>query len=262
MTERSEAYEDAARWDKAEIVELVPEDLPMFNVPSSILVLLVLFVVVHVGRAFLTPEQDLAFLIEMAFIPARYVDGILASGVTGFTSFITYNFLHGDLTHLGINSIWMLAMGSAVAKRVGTIRFFLFSFICGLFAALAHLVTHYGEIVPVIGASGAISGYMAAAIRFIFSVPSTAHGAGLIHGNLRSIRLKSLSEALKDGRVLAILGIWLVTNVLSGMGLMTTSDDNPIAWEAHIGGFVAGLLLFSLFDRPDNAEPDENPTEV
>ena len=235
--------------------ELVEEPAqPMFNVPTSILVLIVLFGLVHGLRSFLSPGQDLAFLIEMAFIPARYVDGLFSSGVAGFTSFVSYNFLHGDLTHLGINSIWMLAMGSAVAKRVGTLRFLLFSFVCGLFAALAHLVTHWGEIVPVIGASGAISGHMAAAIRFIFSVPTDRHGAGMLHGNLRAIPLKPLFQALQDGRVLAILVIWLMTNVVFGLGIISAEDENPIAWEAHIGGFVAGLLLFSVFDHPGNGK--------
>ena len=240
-----------------------PPAQPMFNVPASILVLILCFGVIHAGRALLSPEQDLVFLIEMAFIPARYVEGLLASGLTGFTSFVSYNFLHGDLTHLGVNSVWLLAMGSAVAKRVGTFRFLLFSFVCGIFAALAHLLTHWGEIVPVIGASGAISGHMAAAIRFVFSVPGNRQGAGMLHGNLRAIPLKPLSVAMQDGRVLAILVIWLLINVLSGLGIIAVGDENPIAWEAHIGGFVAGLLLFSLFDHPGNGEqvPLEGATQ-
>lgn len=235
---------------------------PMFNVPSSILILLALFAIVHGVRMLLTPEQDLRFLIEMAFIPARYVDGLLGSGVAGFTSFVSYNFLHGDLTHLGINSIWMLAMGSAVAKRIGTLRFFLFSLICGLFAAFAHLLTHFGEMIPVIGASGAISGHMAAAIRFIFSVPENARGAGMIRGDLRAIQLKSLPYALRDKRVIAILVIWMVTNVISGVGIIAVgAEENPIAWEAHIGGFVAGLFLFSLFDLPGNGKSADDVNE-
>ncbi len=249
------------RWRAGE--ELQGEEFPpMFNVPTVILVLIGLLALVHFGRSLLSPEADLRFLIEMAFIPARYVEGLMGSGVAGFTSFVTYNFLHGDLTHLGVNSIWLLAMGSAVAKRIGAARFLAFSFFCGLFAALAHLLTHFGEIVPMIGASGAISGHMAAAIRFIFSAPGGASGAGMLQGNLRGIPLQPLSSALRDGRVLAVLVIWLLTNVLFGTGIIATGEDqNPVAWQAHIGGFVAGLLLFSLFDPPGNGrsgagEPD------
>ncbi len=227
---------------------------PVFNVPGVIVALLALFVLIHAGRALLAPEADLGFVIEMAFIPARYVDGLAASGLAGLTSFVTFNFLHGDLAHLAINSIWLLAMGSAVAKRIGTLRFLAFSFICGLFAALTHLFTHWGELAPVIGASGAISGHMAAAIRFVFSVPGDAHGAGLLRGNLRAIPLHPLTVALRDRRVIAILVVWLLTNVISGTGIVPLGEDNPIAWEAHIGGFMAGLLLFSLFDLPGNGE--------
>ena len=181
----------------------------------------------------------------------------MSSGFAGLTSFVTYNFLHGDVTHLGVNSVWMLAMGSAVAKRVGVWRFLAFSLVCSLFAAFAHLLTHWGELVPVIGASGAVSGYMAAAIRFIFSVPNNRQGAEMMREDLAAIPVQSLAQSLKDHRVLAILAIWLLINVLSGIGFLAMGQgDNPIAWEAHIGGFVAGLLLFSLFDRPDNGQGD------
>lgn len=226
---------------------------PMFNVPGSIVALIVIFAVVHAVRMLLlSEEEDLTLLLATAFIPARYEHGLLASGVLGFTSPVTYNFLHGDLTHLGINSIWLLAMGSAVAKRIGDLRFLLFSLICGLFAALAHLVTHFGEVSPVIGASGAISGHMAAAIRFVFSVERDRAGVDMMRRDLRAIPLKPLHQVLGDPRVLGVLGIWLATNVITGMGVVPLAEEGTIiAWEAHIGGFAAGLLLFSLFDHPD-----------
>jgi membrane associated rhomboid family serine protease len=155
--------------------------------------------------------------------------------------------------HLAVNSIWMLAMGSAVAKRIGDTRFYLFSLVCGVFAALAHLFSHYGEVAPVIGASGAISGQMAAAIRFVFSVERGRTQRRVRQGRLHTVPLKSLWQTLQDPRVLAVLAIWLVTNVLSGLGVVPMDDESAvIAWEAHIGGFVAGLILFSLFDRPQD----------
>lgn len=252
---------DQPEADKKTLADLEPRHYghqPMFNVPSSVLVLLAIMGLVHGARTLMTPEQDLNFLVHMAFVPARYIDGLLASGLTGFTSFVTYNFLHGDMTHLVINSVWMLAMGSAVAKRIGNLRFVLFSFICGLFAALAHMLAHFGEVAPVIGASGAISGHMAAAIRFLFSVDNNREGARKLQSDLRSIPLKRLSMALRDARVIAILVIWLLTNVISGMGIIPMDDgSNLIAWEAHIGGFIAGLLLFSLFDPSNNGDKEE-----
>ena len=250
------------RWPEFER-QIAPSQ-PMFNVPGVILVLIALFALVHGVRSYiLTPEQDLAFLIKMAFIPARYFEGVLGSGLEGLTSPISYSFLHGDLTHLGVNCVWLLAMGSAVAKRIGAVRFLLFSIVCGIFAALAHLLSHTGEMIPVIGASGAISGHMAAAIRFIFSASNDERGAGMLRGDLRDIPLQPLTHALQDGRVLAVLGIWLATNVVTGMGFVPISGEgNSIAWEAHIGGLVAGLLLFSLFDLPGNGrELPQSETE-
>lgn len=226
---------------------------PMFNVPGSIVALIALFALVHAVRMLLLSEdEDLTLLLAAAFIPARYEHGLLASGLLGFTAPVTYSFLHGDLTHLGINSVWLLAMGSAVAKRAGDLRFLLFSLICGLFAALAHLVTHFGEVSPVIGASGAISGHMAAAIRFVFSAEPSPAGARTMRRNLRAIALKPLHRALADPRVIGVLAVWLATNVATGMGVVPLTDEGAaIAWEAHIGGFLAGLVLFSLFDHPD-----------
>jgi membrane associated rhomboid family serine protease len=199
----------------------------------------------------LSEEQDTQLLLAAAFIPARYADGLLAGGLLGFTSPITYSFLHGDVTHLAVNSIWLLAMGSAVAKRIGSLRFLVFSLICGLFAALAHVAMHFGEALPVIGASGAISGHMAAAIRFVFSAEGS-HGAGMMRRDVRAIPLKPLASVLADTRVIAVLLVWLATNVLTGTGIMPLGEEGTsIAWEAHIGGFLAGLLLFSPFDHPD-----------
>ena len=84
-------------------------------------------------------------------------------------TFVTYAFLHGDLNHLVFNSIWLLAFGSPVARRFGTWRFLVFfapSAAAG--GALVHLATHFGQLLPMIGASAAISGAMAAVTRFVF----------------------------------------------------------------------------------------------
>src|SRR4029077_3517014 len=123
--------------------------------------------------------------LTCAFIPARYDNSLVLGGTLpgGFGAeiwtFVTYSLIHADWTHLGVNAMWLLPFGSAVARRFGALRFLAFYAVTAAAGAAVHLATHVGEQYPMIGASAAISGTMAAAIRFAFQ-----HGGPL--GFLRS----------------------------------------------------------------------------
>jgi membrane associated rhomboid family serine protease len=228
----------------------------MFNVPPVVILTLALLVVVHACRAFvLTPRADIEFLLEFAFIPARYDRALFAQvgaaggwGADAWT-FVTYSLIHADVTHLGLNAIWLLAFGSAVARRFGGWRFAAFYVVTSAAGAALHLVTHAGELAPMVGASAAISGFMAAAIRFVFQAGGPL---GMLRGERRRVYLRPaapLLVTLRDVRVLAFLAVWFGLNVLFGLGSFSLFDDQQtVAWQAHIGGFLAGLLLFPLFD--------------
>lgn len=229
---------------------------PLLNVPTVITSLIAGFVVVHAVRELaLTSEQDIEFLLRFAFIPARYTPSALAVdalpgglGADAWT-FVTYAFIHGDLTHLVINAVWLLPFGTAVARRFGVRRFLALFAATAAAGAAVHLMTHRTELLPMIGSSAAISGFMAAAIRFVFQ-------AGGPLGVLRStephayiVPAVPLRDALRDPRILAFLGVWFGLNILFGLGSVSLLGvDQPVAWQAHIGGFLAGLLLFPVFD--------------
>src|SRR5207245_2787476 len=83
-------------------------------------------------------------------------------------TFVTYAFIHADLNHLIFNAVWLLAFGTPVARRFGSLRFIAFFIVTAVAGAGAHLLTHFGEMLPMIGASAGISGAMAAAMRFAF----------------------------------------------------------------------------------------------
>ncbi|MDA7945875.1 MAG: rhomboid family intramembrane serine protease [Hyphomicrobiaceae bacterium] len=223
---------------------------PIFNIPASVVWLLVIMAGMHLLRSQLPSQVGEELLLTLAFIPARYVfpaPNLPGGEWADVTSFVTYMLVHGDATHLIVNSVWMLAFGSAVAKRVGSLRFILFSTLCGVAGALAHLALHFGELVPVVGASAAISGQMAAAIRFMFGasrqiIPSA--------GDLAFVPLASIWQTLTDLRFLAFLTVWIALNMLFGLGGVDVNGaGSSIAWEAHIGGFLCGLFAFGLFDR-------------
>ena len=143
----------------------------MFNVPRSVLLASALMIAVQLVRTSLPDEMDLTLLLALAFIPARYSGAALelpGGYLTAVTSFVTYMVVHAGWVHLLVNTLWMLAFGSAVARRIGDMGFLYFSVLCGIAGALTHLAFHFGEVAPVVGASAAISGQMAGALRFIF----------------------------------------------------------------------------------------------
>jgi membrane associated rhomboid family serine protease len=248
-----------------------PRSEPMFNVPWVVIATVAVLVFVHLLRSFaLTDEQDVLFLLTFAFIPARYGNDLAASGAFpgGFAAdlwtFFSYAFIHADLTHLGLNLAWLVPFGTALARRFGAWRYVIFMLVMAAIGALAHLVTHLGAMEPMIGASAAISGAMAAAMRFVFQVRGPLEL--LREGSMDVYRIPAapLSATLRDTRFLLFLAVWLGLNALFGVGTISfgTEAGQEIAWQAHVGGFFAGLFLFSAFDpvisRADfNTEPNE-----
>jgi membrane associated rhomboid family serine protease len=243
-------------------------DQRILNVPPVVAVLIVLLGLVHALLfLLLTPEQTTEFLLLFAFIPARYdtsltTDIVWPGGLgADIWTFVTYALIHGGLTHLIFNAVWLLAFGAPVARRFGARRFLLLMAIAAAAGAAVHLATHFGELLPMIGASAAISGAMGAATRFAFQRggplalwrdPETAH----------RVPASPLMSSLRDPRVLAFLLIWFGVNLLFGVGSIGMPGvEQAIAWQAHIGGFLVGLLAFAAFDPIPLAPPASSQEE-
>jgi membrane associated rhomboid family serine protease len=208
----------------------------------------------------LNAEQTTEFLLLFAFIPARYDPSVMPDVVwpgglpADIWTFVTYAFIHGNIAHLLFNSIWLLAFGSPVARRFGPVRFLIFMAFTAAAGAGMHLLTHYGELLPMVGASAAISGAMAAAIRFAFQQGGPLGFWRDADGAYR-VPAADLLTSLRDKRVLAFLAVWFGVNFLFGVwSFFMVGLEQAIAWQAHIGGFLAGLFGFSLFD-PIGAGP-------
>jgi len=227
---------------------------PIFNVPGVVVCLLVGFGAIHgVGWA-LSAEQSKWLTEVLGFIPARLggFAGELPGGQPAiYTSLVTHQFVHGDLTHLLINSAWLLAFGSPVARRSDVLRFLGFFLLSGVAGALLYYVINGPVFILVVGASGAISGLMGAAFRFLFTGIEDV-GAWGVHG-ARVPPLMPLAVALRDRRIVTAVVGWTVLNMLLAWGAAGLTEAAGIAWEAHLGGFFAGLLLYGFFDRPPAA---------
>jgi len=234
---------------------------PIFNIPTVILALLAVLAAIHAVREFvLSTTLDIETLILFAFIPARYENSVVLGGALpgGFAAdvwtFVTYSLLHADWTHLIVNSVWLLAFGTAVARRFGPTRFAAFWVVTAAAGAALHLATHAGEQVPMIGASASISGTMAAAMRFAFQRGGPLGLLGSTDERAYHVPAIPLSGVMSDPRVLIFVAVWFGINLLFGLGsLPITGSEQSVAWQAHIGGFLAGLLLFSWFDPPRRA---------
>jgi membrane associated rhomboid family serine protease len=235
----------------------VSREEPIFNVPGSVFAVLAILVAVHALLAVLSNDWSTWLLLTLAFIPARYAgyaSALPGGDLTAVTSFLSYAVVHGSLLHLGFNSAWLVAFGGAVAKRVGSVRFLALSAFCAVAGAATFLAFNVGLLVPMVGASGAISGLMGATMRFLFTATD---GGGLraLREDPENVPLMPLSRALTDRRVLVVTGAFILANILAVLGLGGVSAGG-IAWEAHMGGYFAGLLAFGIFDNKRPAAPN------
>ena len=245
---------------------------PAFNIPGVVLGAMALLALIHGLREYaLTDRQDLETLASFAFTPARFTllydpDGV-ADALDGFSrtqaalfflgdgepqwwTLVTYSLLHADWTHLGLNALWLAAFGAPVARRFGALRFMIFCLATTIAGALAHYGLHLYDFLPMIGASGVVSGLTGACVRFVFQSHGPLGGEHIASGD-EAYRQPALSlrGVFADPRAFTFLAFWLVLNVLFGVMSPTLGfSEGPVAWEAHMGGFVAGLLLFPLMD--------------
>ena len=221
---------------------------PFLKAPPAVLSLIAAIVAAHAARMLTTTAATERILGEYAIIPLRYSPHALEPGnwVDRAVPFVSYMFLHADLTHLAINCLWLLAFGSIVARRFGTWLFLLFFLICGVASAAVHLAFNWESPAAVLGASGAISGLMAAGIRML-RVP--ALGAAR----------RGLAPILSS-QVLMFSLFWIAINLVFGaVGLGIGGETQPIAWVAHLGGYFAGLLLAGPFDNWANSGDGDLP---
>src|SRR6266540_4068590 len=203
---------------------------PVFNVPPVVTATVAVLALTQAIREFVLPESvDIAVLAWFAFIPARYdptplVHGAYPGGIAADVwTFVTYALLHGNWLHLGLNAVWLLAFGTPVARRFGAARFLTLFAVTAAAGAIAHLVTHTGERTPMIGASAAISGFMAAAIRFVFQPGGPLDLWHARDGAPHRVPAAPLFAALRDPRILAFLAVWFGLNLLFAIGSLSIS---------------------------------------
>jgi membrane associated rhomboid family serine protease len=246
--------------DEPAVIEEAPRE-PILTLPLALTAYVLLLASIHL-RVLLPAELENWSIDVFGFIPKRYDSSLANLQIPGGAgakvwTFVTYSLLHANLTHLAFNVLWLLPFGSALARRFGAVRFFLFLAVTAAAGALAHLVTHEHAVVPMIGASASVSGAMAAAIRFAFVRGSFLSFSRSDADTAAKVPALPLLRALRDKRIVGFLVVWFALNIIFGVGAIgVDSESAGVAWEAHIGGFFAGLLLFALFDPVPRVRSD------
>ena len=228
-----------------------PPREPIFNIPPLVLALLAIMLAVMAYRLLLDDDADTNFVLLLALIPAR-LSGYAAElpgGVTAaYTQFISHMFVHADAMHLAFNGAGLLAFGGALEKRIGAVRLLAFFIVCGLAGGAAFIALNPGLLAPMIGASGAIAGLMGGVMRYFFSAMDNRGGLRRLNQDPRSIPLKGLFVAVRDRRLQVVTAAFIAMNLAALVGFGDINANSAIAWEAHVGGYIAGLFLFGLFD--------------
>jgi membrane associated rhomboid family serine protease len=202
---------------------------PVVNTTIIIINILVFFVELSRG------DQLRQFIFTYGLVPARYtvpsIAAYFSSGQQAF-SLLSFMFLHGGFLHL-LGNMWSLYIfGDNVEDRLGSFKYLLFYLLCGLASGIAHLVINWHSQVPTIGASGAIAGVMGA---YMISFPRS-----------RILTLIPIFIVFPIVEVPAVffLGVWFIFQFLSAA---STAGQGGIAWWAHIGGFIFGIIFLRLF---------------
>ena len=167
--------------------------------------------------------------------------GLGATPIPVYLTLITSMFMHGGLMHLAGNMLYLFIFGDNLEDKMGHGRYLAFYLLCGVLASLTHVGTDYlfGEnhLVPSLGASGAISGVMGG---YLLLFPTRTVSVFVF---LFLIRLPAF----------IVLGLWIGLQVANGTGYLGGSEASGIAYAAHIGGFLAGLLLVKRFTQRNNS---------
>jgi membrane associated rhomboid family serine protease len=175
------------------------------------------------------------FIFTYGLVPARYtvpsISAYFTSGQQAF-SFLSFMFIHGGFFHV-LGNMWSLYIfGDNVEDRLGSFRYLLFYLLCGFASGIAHLVVNWHSQVPTIGASGAIAGVMGA---YMISFPRS---------RILTLIPMFFFFPLVEVPAVFFLGVWFIFQFLSAA---STAGQGGIAWWAHIGGFIFGIIFLRLF---------------
>lgn len=207
---------------------------PFVTVGIILINVLIFFIELSLG------SQLDSFLFQFGIVPVKVAysaDIPDSTFVNTYFPFLSYMFLHGGFIHL-IGNMWYLwIFGDNIEDRLGRVRFVLFYLLCGIGSALVHVYFNSQSGVPCVGASGAIAGVLGA---YMVTFPKARV--------LVLVPLFIVWEFIELPAVV-VLGFWFLIQFFSGTASISSAQGGGVAWWAHIGGFVLGVIFIKIFSK-------------
>ncbi|MDZ7269039.1 MAG: rhomboid family intramembrane serine protease [candidate division KSB1 bacterium] len=218
------------------------DDNPRTAFPIINTLLIIANVLVFVHQISLPQSAGQALIDTYGAIPQIILQG------EKMESLLSSMFLHGGFFHLFGNMLYLFIFGDNVENLLGSLRYLFFYALCGVGAALAHIMTQPDSAIPMVGASGAISGILGA---YAVSFPRARVLVLLPVIFIATFRVPAY----------LVLGQWFVLQLFAGVSTLGATEGGGVAWFAHIGGFVIGIILLRFF-KPKKRYSDYSDIEI
>ena len=213
------------------------DDNPTRSFPLITLLIIGVNVLIHISLMPLSPEAHKTVVYQFGFIPRDLFAGGGEGGLFPvIATLFSSMFLHGSFMHLAGNMLYMWIFGNNIEDIMGKFRFLLFYLLCGLGGAILQGILKPTSGIPMIGASGAISGVMGA---YLIKFPRVR--VSVLFFFFMFIQIIKVPASV-------VLGFWIFFQIIMGLGSIGAKGGG-VAFFAHIGGFAAGILLLKLFER-------------
>lgn len=211
------------------------DDNPTSTFPVFTVSLIIMNIIVFLSQVYFFRADMNALSYAFGAIPHSLLTFESHQPVHPALTVFSSMFMHGGLFHLGGNMLYLWIFGNNIEDRLGHFRFIVFYLFCGIFAAYSHALTHPTSTVPMIGASGAVSGILGA---YVLLFP---------HAHVHTLLILGIFVTTVKIPALIVIGFWAVVQFFNGMISSGLPNSGGVAWFAHLGGFFVGLFTIKIW---------------
>lgn len=210
------------------------------NYPIVTISLIIINIYVYIQQFLSTPSGFEQIILDYSLVPALFTERLQELSLFGifYPPLVTSFFLHGSWFHVLSNMLYLWIFGDNIEDKLGRFRFIIFYFLSGVIANLVHILTDPNSAIPLVGASGAVAGILGA---YFITFP---------RAKITSLIFIFFFITVRKIPAVFFLFIWFIIQVFNGIGSLGGMGNN-VAWWAHIGGFLAGIILMSLLKKKD-----------